>query len=147
MLSEITYSSRQKIAHFTSRYETFSKKYIYIYRHYVWVRVALIVSSRKGCFYVGAHFPSCEKTREINSKTTLEWAHKSFDRTVHTLSYFWHDIMDPKYDDWKRRFSQIDPVSHSLGLRSADDVTSDCWRHKRSTRYNSYARTRNTIAN
>ena len=36
--------------------------------------------------YFGVYFPSCEATREINTKITLEWAQKRFviadDKTI-----------------------------------------------------------------
>ena len=44
---------------------------------------------------VGVYFPSCEATREINTKITLEWAQKRFVRRGHTLFYFLHDITNP----------------------------------------------------
>ena len=46
--------------------------------------------SREGYFDV--NFPSCEATREINTKITLKWAQKQFVASVHTLFYFLHDI-------------------------------------------------------
>ena len=42
--------------------------------------------------YSGVYFPSCEATREINTKITLEWAQKRFVTRVHTLFYFLHNI-------------------------------------------------------
>ena len=45
--------------------------------------------------YFGVYFPSCEATREINTKMTLEWAQKHFVARVHTLFYFLHDINNP----------------------------------------------------
>ena len=45
--------------------------------------------------YFGVYFPSCAATREINTKITLEWAHKQFVTRVHTLFYFLHDIANP----------------------------------------------------
>ena len=42
--------------------------------------------------YSGVYFPSCEATREIYTKITLE---KHFVMTVHTLFYFLHDITNP----------------------------------------------------
>ena len=54
----------------------------------------LFMSSREG--YFGVYFPSCAATREINTKITLEWAHKQFVTRVHTLFYFLHDITYPK---------------------------------------------------
>ena len=72
--------------------------------------------------YFGVYFPSCEATREINSKITLELAQKQFVTRVHTLFYFLHEsINDDKDDDL---YTQ--PVSHSLGFLSAGDVTIDC---------------------
>ena len=39
-----------------------------------------------------------------------------------------------KNGDKKLRSSYMDPVRHSLGVRSADDVTIDCWwRHNNQT--------------
>ena len=35
----------------------------------------------------GVYFPSCEATKEINTKITLEWAQKQFVTRVHTLLY------------------------------------------------------------
>ena len=35
--------------------------------------------------YFGVYFPRCCATREINTKTTLSWAHKQFATRVHTL--------------------------------------------------------------
>ena len=59
---------------------------------------------------------------------------------VHILCYFVHGITNP-YDYKNRGSGHIDPVSHSPGWRSADDVTMDCrWRQKCITRYN-----RNTL--
>ena len=41
------------------------------------------------------YFPSCQATRKINIKITLEWVQKQFVMRVHTSSYFLHDIMNP----------------------------------------------------
>ena len=49
--------------------------------------------SREG--YFGVYFPSCEATRGINTKITLEWAQKRFVTRVHTLFYFLHDKTNP----------------------------------------------------
>ena len=46
--------------------------------------------------YFGVYFPSCEATREINNKITLEWAQKQFVTSVHKLFYFLHDITNPQ---------------------------------------------------
>ena len=72
--------------------------------------------------YFGVYFPSCDTTREINAKLTLEGAQKQFVTRVHTLFYFLHDIKTPQMTQ-KRRSLHIVPMSHSLGFRSADDVT------------------------
>ena len=53
----------------------------------------LFQRSREG--YFGVYFPSCEATREINTKVTLQWAQKQFVMRVHTLFYFLHDITNP----------------------------------------------------
>ena len=50
----------------------------------------LFQRSRDG--YFGVYFPSCEATREIITKITLDWAQKQFVTRVHTLFYFLHDI-------------------------------------------------------
>ena len=42
--------------------------------------------------YFGVYFPSCEATREINTKITLEWAQNRFATRVHTLFYFLHEF-------------------------------------------------------
>ena len=67
--------------------------------------------------YVGVYFPSCAVIREINNKITLEWAHEQLVARVHTLFHF----LQNEY------IHDIVPVSHLLGLRSADDVTIDWW--------------------
>ena len=84
----------------------------------------LFQRSREGHF--GVYFPSCEATREINTKITLEWAQKQFVTRVHALFYFLHDITNPNMT--------IMPLSHSFGFRSAGDVTIACWwRHNDQT--------------
>ena len=50
--------------------------------------------SREG--YFGVYFPSCEATREINTKITLEWVQKRFVTRVHALFYFLHNITNPQ---------------------------------------------------
>ena len=40
--------------------------------------------------YFGVYFPRCCATREINTKITLEWAHKQFATRVHTLFYMFY---------------------------------------------------------
>ena len=53
----------------------------------------LFQRSQEGHF--GIYFPSCEATRGINTKITLEWAQKQFVTRVHTLCYFLHDVTNP----------------------------------------------------
>ena len=53
----------------------------------------LFQSSWEG--YFGVYCPSCEATRAINTKITLDQAQKQFIRRVHTLFYFLHDITNP----------------------------------------------------
>ena len=92
----------------------------------------LFQRSREG--YFGVYFPSCEATREINTKITLEWAQKRFVMRVHTLFYFLHDLHESINDYKNDERLHIVPVSHSLYFRSADDVTIDCWwRHNDQT--------------
>ena len=50
----------------------------------------LFQRSQEGYFDV--YFPSCEATRETNTKITLEWTQKQFVTRVHTLSNILHDI-------------------------------------------------------
>ena len=45
--------------------------------------------------YFGVYFPSCEATREINTKITLEWGQKQFVTRVHVLIYFLHNRTNP----------------------------------------------------
>ena len=59
-----------------------------------------------------------------NSKITLEWVHKQLDMTVHTLLYFWHDIMDP-YTMIKRQSSHINPISLFLSSTPVLTVSID----------------------
>ena len=60
---------------------------------YMYSSGELFMRSREG--YFGVYFPSCEATRETNTKITLEWAHEQFVTRVHTLFYFLHDITNP----------------------------------------------------
>ena len=53
----------------------------------------LFQRSREG--YFGVYFSSCEATRGINTKRTLEWAQKQFITRAHTLFYFFHDKTNP----------------------------------------------------
>ena len=59
----------------------------------------LFQRSREGNF--GVCFPSCETTREINTKITLEWAQKQFVMRVHIsfLTRHKQSIDDNKNDD------------------------------------------------
>ena len=85
----------------------------------------MLMRSREGCF--GVYFPSRDATRENNTKITLDWAQKLFVTIVHTLFNFLRDITDPFNDDKSEDLYTSSPSSHSLGCRSADDVTIDCW--------------------
>ena len=74
--------------------------------------------------YFGAYFPSCTAMMEINTKITLKWANKQFIMKVHRLFYF---LLEIKINDDKNSdFHTLTPESHSLGWRSADDITIDC---------------------
>ena len=74
-------------------------------------RGELFLRSREG--YFGVYIPSCAATREINTKITLELAHKQFVTSVHTLFYFLHDTANPKMT-LKQGSSHIIPMSRSL---------------------------------
>ena len=65
-----------------------------------------------GKFILVCFIPSYEATREINTKTTLEWAQTQFVTVVHTSFNFLHDIRIHKWW-WKRRSSNIDTFSRS----------------------------------
>ena len=69
----------------------------------------LFQRSREG--YFGIYFPSCEATREVNNKTTLEWAQKQFVTWVHTLFYFLHDVINPSMTMKTTIFSHCPRVS------------------------------------
>ena len=64
-------------------------------------------------------------TNSIIALHNLEWAHKQFIATVHTLLYSLHDMMSP-YMTMKRRFSHIDIVPYLNCSRSTDYVATDC---------------------
>ena len=71
---------------------------------------------------------SCAAAWKINANITLDWWHKQFIITIHTLFHFSHDKINP-HMAIKWRFSQIDYMSHSLccvvlmtSLSIADDV-------------------------
>ena len=70
----------------------------------------LFQGSREGYFCV--YFPSCEATREINTKIILEWAQEQFFTRVHTLFYFLHDIMKPWITIKRMIFTHHPPVTH-----------------------------------
>ena len=84
----------------------------------------LFQRSREGHF--GVYFPSCEATRQINTKITLEWAQKQFVMRVHTSFYFLHDITNPIIKIKTTILTHCPSVSLT-GFRSAADVTIDCW--------------------
>ena len=54
----------------------------------------LFQRSQEGYFSV--YFPSCEATKEMNTKIILEWAQKQFVTKVHKLLYFLHDVANPQ---------------------------------------------------
>ena len=101
-----------------------------------------------GRVILGVYFPNCEATMEIYTKITLKLPCKKFDTVVHTSLYSLHDIISP-YMKITTRFAHIDSVSQALCLRSADDITIDCWwRHRCITRCdNCNASTWKTISN
>ena len=63
--------------------------------------------------------------REINTKITLEGAHKEVLTRVHDLIYFLFDITNPWITIKKDNLHTSCPVPPSLGFRSADDITID----------------------
>ena len=74
--------------------------------------------------YFGVFFPSCEATREINTKITPEWAQKRFVTIVHTLFYFLHHITNP--------WMTINTKSFTHRPRDSLARFSFCWwRHNR----------------
>ena len=85
-------------------------------------RGELFMRSREG--YFGVYVPSCAATREINTKITLEWAHKQFVTRVHTLFYFLHDMTNPKITLKTRIFT------HHARIMPAR-FTLSWWRHSR----------------
>ena len=80
----------------------------------------LFMRPREG--YFGVYFPSCAATREINTKMTLEWAHKQFVTRVHTSFYFSHDIRNTQMTTKTTIFSHQHRVSLVL-------FTFYWWRH------------------
>ena len=119
--------------------------------HSIPSRDKLFMRSWEG--YFGANFPSCAATREINTKITLEWAHKQFVTRVHKLCYLLHDITNPKITLKTRIFTSSPCLTRSLYTllmtsQSIDDdvtmtrqlrrehVTSDIWL----VRYRFYSR-------
>ena len=104
--------------------------------------------------YFGVYFPSCAATRELNTKITLEWAHKQFVTRMHTLFYFFtrHDesINIAKNDDLHTSSSCLTRSLYVLFMTSqsiGDDVTMfrQVWREHvtsdiKLVRYPSYSR-------
>ena len=83
--------------------------------------------------YFGVYFPSCEATREINTKITLWWVQKQFFTRVHISFYFLHDITNPLMTI-KTTILTHRPCVSLARFSSADDVTIDCWwRHNGQT--------------
>ena len=82
--------------------------------------------SREGYFCV--YLPSWEATWKIEYKNNTRMSAETVDR--HESAYiilFLTRYSESINDDKNRRSSHIVPASHSLGLRSADDVTIDRW--------------------
>ena len=73
--------------------------------------------SREGYFDV--YFPSWAATREMNTKITIEWAHKQFFTRVYTLFNFAHDVRNPQMT-----------IRHRFCV-SLDRLTFCWWRHNR----------------
>ena len=57
--------------------------------HYICTAMANCVCDRE--YYLILYFPSCEATRKINTKITLEWAHKEIATAWHYI-YWWDDL-------------------------------------------------------
>ena len=85
-------------------------------------RGELFMCSRE-CYF-GVYFLRCAATREINTKITLEWAHKQFVTRVHTLFYFLHDTTNPWMTLKTRIFTHHPRVSLAR-------FTFCWWRHNR----------------
>ena len=85
-----------------------------------WRTVSALTRMLFWCLFPGLQSNSGNK-HQNNTRV-----HKQFATRVHTLSYFLHDIRNYKWriNLWS---PHIDPVSHSPGLHSADDVAIDCW--------------------
>ena len=102
---------------------------------YMYSSDELFQRSREGNFCV--YFLSCEATREINTKITKNNTRVSAETVCDESTYIIlfltrHDVSINDHND--NCCTTIFPRSHLLGLRSADDVTIDCWwRHKKQT--------------
>ena len=83
----------------------------------------LFQRSREGYFYV--YLPSCEATREINTKNNTRVSTETVRHEITYIILFLTRHNESIYDDKTTIFTHR-PGSHSLGLRSADDVTTDC---------------------
>ena len=79
--------------------------------------------------YFGIYFPNLKAAREFNTKITFSWPHKQFAMTVHTLSYFLHNIMNAIPDDKKMILTHQFRVSLALDVYVFYEVTDDCWWH------------------
>ena len=71
-------------------------------------------------FYFGVYFSSCESTREIDNRMTLEWVHKQFARRVYIVFLRLHK---EAIADNRETILPIWAVPHSPHLQSADDAT------------------------
>ena len=75
-----------------------------------WQFVGELFMRSRDCYF-GVYSPSCAATMEINTKITLEWAHKEFGTRVHTLCHFLHDITNPYMTLKTRIFTHHSRVS------------------------------------
>ena len=71
----------------------------------------LFQRSREG--YFGVYFPSCEATREIINKITLEWAQNQFTQGVHTL-FLTRQNVSINYDKNDNFYTSSPCLSRSL---------------------------------
>ena len=90
-----------------------------------------VLALTRGLFW--CLFPELRSNKRNRHQNNTPVSPEQFVTRVHALFYFSHDVRIHKWRQ-KRRSSYIDRVSHLLGLRSADDVTIDCWlRHNHPT--------------
>ena len=99
-------------------FHQYSERYMYIIMHRLeWWTLYVLTRKVFWCYL--------EAASEINIKTTIVWVLKHFVARVHVWFYFLHDITKPQMSIKTAICTHRPP--HSLGLRSADDVTIDFW--------------------